>query len=98
MEGDPIPPAAGEILETVTDDDLIAALLEAAIVNDSAVDGMTTMELVVATGRSDKWVRRHLWALRRAGRLAVGYGERQSLSGVTVFVPVYSIAKESPAD
>lgn len=100
MEGDSIPTDPTTFSEAVTTDDLIAALLAAASASadGSDADGMTTTELCLATGRSDKWVRKRLWDLRRAGRLNIAYGLRGNLSGSVTCVPVYSVAKESPAD
>lgn len=96
MEGDTLPTAAPTLDEAhdITEGDLIAALLAAAMAEDAtgAVPGMTTGELCDATGRSDKWVRRRLLALKRVGLLAIDYGQRESLSGTAVMVPVYRMA------
>ena len=56
--------------EAITEDDLIAAVLAAYEPVDD-VRAMTTVELVDATGRSDKWVLKRLRELKRAGRLVV---------------------------
>lgn len=102
MEGDTLPPAAAALPEAadITESDLIAALLEAASAADDAAGvGLSTAQLCLATGRSDKWVRRRLWRLKAAGRLVITQSMRESLSGAMVAVPVYSMAAEdNPAD
>lgn len=102
MEGDTLQTSTTALPETadITESDLIAALLEAASASDDAAGvGLSTAQLCLATGRSDKWVRRRLWRLKAAGRLVITQAMRESLSGALVAVPVYSMAtEESPAD
>jgi hypothetical protein len=85
---------------------LIAALLAAATTPGvDGVPGMTTMEMVIATNRSQKWVRERLHRLKADGRLSIDFGCRESLSGAMVAVPVYRLnghaeddeANENPA-
>ncbi len=80
----------------VTTDDLLGALRE-AMARPEAEDGLTTKEIMAATGLGQKPVIAWLHAQRAAGRLEVVTVQRADLGGRTQRVVGYRMKKAKRA-
>ena len=81
----------------VTEDELVAAVLAAFMPTEDSA-GVTTAELVDATGKSNKWILSQLRQLRKSGRLDVVRRTSETIDGRLTKVPAYILKNESKAD
>lgn len=79
---------------TLSYNELIQAL-EAALAAPETADGITTVDLVEATGWSERRVTRALWALKRAGKLGTREVYREALNGRLIRRPAYYLIPET---
>jgi hypothetical protein len=63
--------------------------------SDQSPDGFSTAEMVEATGHHDKWCRKQIRAMIKAGTLRFnGRAKRERIDGFHCYVPVYVLVKD----